>query len=91
MIEIQEAGPVNLLKTITVLVLIYYTFKWLIRLLAPFLVKKVMDIMQKKAADQFGNTNRDTVKRGETVIDKKPAQQESNDAVGEYIDFEEIE
>lgn len=92
MIEIQEAGPMNLLKTIALLVLIYYVFKWLMRLLAPFLIKKVVDTMQQKASEHFQHKNQEnTVKQGETVIDKQPTQQQTDNSVGEYVDFEEID
>lgn len=83
----------GLLKIILTLLLIYYAFKLLMRLLAPFLMKKAVEKMQKKAEQQFGKQQQETtVKEGETVIDKKPSNtKQSNKDVGEYVDFEEID
>ena len=90
----EEAGFVNLLRTILILVLIYYVFKFIARLIFPMLFKKVMHNVEKKFNEQQGRetTNQDTIKEGETIIDKAPQKsKKSNDTNGEYIDFEEIE
>lgn len=81
------------LKTLLILILIYYGLKILMRFLAPFLIKKVVDKMHKKAKEHFGNQQqKTTVQEGETVIDKKPkTTKQSNKDVGEYVDFEEVE
>jgi hypothetical protein len=83
----------GLLKTIFFIVLFYYAFKYLSRLFAPYLVKKAAETMQKKAEQQYrGKQNSSSVREGETIIDKKPRnQQQSNNSVGEYVDFEEID
>ncbi len=54
--------------------------------------------MEKKFSQQFGqqqNQNRQQTnyKEGETVIDKKPQNSNTNSSgkVGEYIEFEEID
>lgn len=83
----------GLLKTIFILLLVYYGLKFLTKLFAPFLVKKAVDTMQKKAAkfqnQQQAQTN---VKEGETVIDKAPRNtQEPTKPIGDYVDFEEID
>lgn len=83
----------GLLKTLFFILLFYYAFKFLVRLFAPYLVNKMADTMKKKAEEQFGNYQpKNTVKEGETVIDKAPSKTKStNSSVGEYVDFEEIE
>ncbi len=83
----------GLLKTLFFIFVCYYVFKYLLKLLAPFLVKKVTDTIQKKAEQQFGNQqSKNAVKEGETIIDKTPiANQQSKNSAGEYVDFEEIE
>ncbi|MEO9570475.1 MAG: DUF4834 family protein [Polaribacter sp.] len=87
----------GLLKTVFWLLLIYYAFKFLARMFAPFLMKKAAETMQKKAEQQFGGQQqqkqqKNTVQEGETVIDKQPQkQQQSKDSVGEYVDFEEVD
>ena len=83
----------GLLKTLFFILLFYYGFKFLARLFAPFLMKKVSDTIQKKAEQQFGGQQQhNTVKEGETIIDKAPKNtQQSKNSVGEYVDFEEID
>lgn len=85
---------VGLLKTAFWIFLIYYAFKFLARLFAPFLMKKAAETIKKKAEQQYGGgqQQRNTVQEGETVIDKQPRkQQQSKDSVGEYVDFEEVD
>ncbi|MDP5104802.1 MAG: DUF4834 family protein [Polaribacter sp.] len=84
---------VGLFKTILYILVFYYAFKFLARLLAPFLIKKAAETIQKKAEQQFGNQQTNgAVKEGETIIDKTPKKgQQGKDTVGEYVDFEEIE
>lgn len=82
----------GLLRTIFFILLFYYGFKFLMRLFAPFLIKKVAEKMQEQAQQQYGNQQQSTVKEGETVIDKAPKnQRQTKDDVGEYVDFEEID
>ncbi|UAM96675.1 DUF4834 family protein [Polaribacter litorisediminis] len=83
----------GLLKTLFFIILFYYAFKFIMRLLAPFLVKKVADTMQKKAEEQFGKQQpKSNVKEGETIIDKAPrSKSQTKNSVGEYVDFEEID
>ncbi|WP_233901177.1 DUF4834 family protein [Tenacibaculum piscium] len=107
MIHLNEAGPMNFLRTILILVLIYYTGKFLMKLFGPYLLKKAVDKVQKKAKQQFNNQQQNQQNRsynqqqndveiGKTVVDKKPENsskniRKSNDSVGEYVDFEEID
>jgi len=83
----------GLLKTLFFILLFYYGFKFLARLFAPFLMKKVADTIQKKADQQFGGHQpKSKVKEGETIIDRAPRNnQQSKSSVGEYVDFEEID
>lgn len=89
----------GLLKTILIIVLFYYGFKILARLFAPILVRFVAKKAEQKFGEQFGgfqnpNQQREQQKQkeGETVIDKMPNQnRKSNDKVGEYVDYEEVD
>ena len=89
----ETAEEMGLLKTILFIVFFVYAFKFLAKLFAPFLLKKVANKMQEKAAEQYRNQQpKSTVKKGETVIVKAPEKgaKGTND-VGEYVDFEEID
>lgn len=93
MIELQQAEISSFFRTILILLFIYYAFKFLARLFGPYLMKKAVDKMKEKAEQQFRNQQQEPfVKKGETIIDKRPQnRKESNKDVGEYVDFEEID
>ena len=91
MININEAGPMNFLRTVLVIILVYYVLKFLVKLFAPYLLKKAVDKVQQKAQQQY-NQQEPIVDEGKTIVDKKPqSTKESNNSVGEYVDFEEID
>ncbi len=83
----------GLIRTLLIIGIIYYSFKFLAKLFAPYLMKKAMSKMEEKMRHQNRqNHNTNDVKIGETVIDKKPnSTKQSDKSVGEYIDFEEID
>ncbi len=87
----QEAGIVGLLKMIFIILVVYSLVKFVMRFITPFLLKKAVETMEKKAQQQYKNSQQPDVKEGETIIDKKPTNiKESNKNVGEYVDFEEL-
>ncbi|MBU2930260.1 DUF4834 family protein [Winogradskyella psychrotolerans] len=89
----------GLLRTILIILLVYFGFKILARLFAPILLKFAAKKAEEKFGGQFGgfqNPNQQRQKQkqkeGETVIDKMPNQSKSsNPKLGEYIDYEEID
>lgn len=84
----------NFLRTLAIILLIYYAFKFLARLFAPYLMKKMVNKMQQKAQNQYTNQQQykeAKVKEGETIIDKTPKSPNASKKVGEYVDYEEIE
>ncbi len=82
----------GLLRTIAILVIIYYAFKFFSRYIAPIFLKKVINNVEKKYKEQQQNKYEETAgKVGETVIAKKPDEpKESNKDVGDYVDYEEV-
>ncbi|MCA0153200.1 DUF4834 family protein [Winogradskyella vincentii] len=95
---IYTASVMGLLRTILIILLIYFGLKILSRIFAPLLLRFVAKKAEQRFGDQFGgfqnqnNRQNDRRKEGETVIDKMPNKSKnSNDKVGEYIDYEEIE
>lgn len=81
----------GVLKTIAIIIIVYYVFSAVSRLLAPLFLKKMMQNVERKYNAQQG-ASQDTYsgKVGETVITKKPVQKEGNKDVGDYVDFEEV-
>jgi hypothetical protein len=92
---LQEASIVGLMKTILIILLVYFGIKILARLFAPFLMKTLVKKAEKRFGQQFGNQQaqqQKTQPEGEVSIDKIPrSQKSSNTKVGEYVDYEEIE
>jgi uncharacterized protein HemY len=88
-----EASVQGFLRTILILILVYYALKWLGRILFPVLFQKAVKNFEEKVKQQQGQgASTETVKEGETVIDRRPGpQRESNKDVGEYVDYEEID
>ena len=89
----------GLLRTVLIILLIWFGLKILSRLFAPVLMKFVAKKAEERFGQQFGDFQNQAQQRadqnrseGETVIDTMPKQNKaSNEKVGEYIDFEEIE
>ncbi len=91
---LQTASFTGFLRTILIILLIYYGLKILLRLFAPYIMQYMSKKMQERFTGQFRQQNRDAnrPKEGETVIDKIPNHQKTSDKkVGEYIDYEEID
>ncbi len=83
------------LKTILIVLLVYFGLKFLIRLATPYLMRYI----SKKAGQQFeqffGNQPNATAERepvGNITIDKNPSQNSrSSKKVGEYVEYEEVD
>ena len=81
----------GLLRTLLIIIVIYYVIKFIGRLAFPHLMNRFVQKMEDKMREQQGQTKQNETKIGETVIDKKPNTKTSNNDVGEYVDYEEIE
>lgn len=91
---LQYASVTGVLKTILIILLIYYGLKILSRLFAPLLVKYVAKKAEERFGGQFGQYQNQTQQKreGEVTIDKAPQNKKtSNKTVGEYVDYEEID
>ncbi len=89
----QEASFTGLLRTIFIILLIYYAVKFVGRYLFPVFFNKLMKNMEKKVKEQQGYHEPDrNVNIGETTIDKAPRTHGGKDNnVGEYVDYEEVD
>ncbi|WKD86222.1 hypothetical protein KCTC32516_01583 [Polaribacter huanghezhanensis] len=82
----------GLLRTILFILLFYYGFKMISRYVLPFFLKRFINNVQDRANQQYQKQQQPNVKVGETIIDKKPnTNNQSNNSVGEYVDYEEVE
>ena len=81
----------QLLRTILIILLFYYGFKIISRYVLPLFLKRYINKVQNRARQQYQNQQEPNIKEGETVIDKKPQTNQSNNSVGEYVDYEEVD
>jgi len=78
----------QLLRTILIIIAVYYAGKFLMRIFAPLLMKYAANKMQQKVKEQFEQNQ----PRQEKEKPKEPIHKmKSTKKVGDYIDFEEIE
>jgi len=92
---VQYASLTGFVRTILVILLVWYGVKILSRIFAPYLMRYVAKKAEQKFGQQFGQTQKPQQNKqteGEISIDKAPMQSKtSNKDVGEYVDYEEID
>ncbi|MGY5355992.1 DUF4834 domain-containing protein [Wenyingzhuangia sp. IMCC45467] len=83
----QEAGFINFIRTLLIILAVYYIFKFFVKYVVPVLL---VNYVQKKTGQQ--PKKEPLEKEGTVTIDKKPKQDNIvDDNVGEYVDYEEID
>jgi len=77
---------ISFLKTLAIILLIYFGLRFLIKLLTPYLFRFITKKAEKKMQDLFNGFP------GATAQTKKEPEvtNKSSKVVGEYIDFEEV-
>ncbi|MEN8789403.1 MAG: DUF4834 domain-containing protein [Flavobacteriaceae bacterium] len=86
----------GILKTILIILVVYYLFRLLAKWFAPKLFVYAAKKTEKHFREQFGEFqsygHEEDNPVGNVSIDKKPPNSNrSSSEVGEYIDFEELE
>ena len=80
------------LRTILIIMLIYYGIKFLGRLLAPVLLKRFAKKMQDRFQQQYQNPENPPQEEGKVTLEKTNTSTKTKlDDVGDYVDFEEVE
>ncbi|MFT4643133.1 MAG: bacteriorhodopsin [Candidatus Azotimanducaceae bacterium] len=81
------------MKFLVGIVIFYFVFKFIGRIIFPMFLKRVVNKFEQKVKDQQEQqAPKSQQKVGETVIDKKPsAAKDSDNSVGEYVDYEEVD
>ena len=84
----QEASFTGILRTLAIILVIYYSFKIVLRYLFPFFIKRTMNKMEDKfKAEQ--EAQQPPKKVGETTIDRQPQQPvKKQDDSGEYLNID---
>jgi hypothetical protein len=80
---IVEAGFVSFFRTLLIIILLYYGFRFLVKLLFPIVIKKYAE---KQHSAFSGNR---TSTSSSSPNEKK--KRSSGDKLGEYVDYEEVE
>ncbi len=78
----------QLLRTILIIVIVYYVFRLFIRYVLPLLAKYFLKRTQKNYQKQYEKPKR---KVGDITIEHTPEKKKELDNMGEYVDYEEIE
>ena len=82
----------NFLKTLFIIVIVYYGIRLISRYLLPILVDKGLKNMQQKMQDQQRQGQRSTRPPGDVTIEyNNRAGKNSSQTKGDYVDFEEVE
>ncbi|RMA64529.1 uncharacterized protein DUF4834 [Ulvibacter antarcticus] len=83
------------LKTILIILLVYYGVKFLVKLLSPYFMRYIARKANEKFGKVFGtnpNMSTNKEKEGSVSIDKMPgSNSKTTNPVGEYVDYEEVE
>ncbi|NNE55036.1 MAG: DUF4834 family protein [Flavobacteriales bacterium] len=87
-------GVPNVLRTLLIIIVIFYAFRFIMRLVGPWILKKGVEKMQRKAEEQMrqqqGRASTDRPE-GTITIDKDPrGKGKDSEDDGDYVDFEEI-
>ena len=80
------------LRTLVIIVLIFYGIRLFARYVLPLLVDKGLKNMQQKMQDQQRQSQRSTRPPGDVTIEyKNRTGKNSSQTKGDYVDFEEVE
>jgi hypothetical protein len=90
----HEASLSQVLRVVLIVLLIYFGLKIIMRWLGPLLLRWMLKKIGRKFEQRFSQSDPRTRQRreGEVNIEGKPKKTpKSNNDVGEYIDYEEID
>lgn len=82
----------GLLKTLFFIIVISYIIRLIRYYLSPLFNRYIARKVQQQFRSQYQNKGYESSKPGETTIDKMPNKTyKSNNKVGEYVDYEEVD
>ena len=84
----EMASFSGFLRTLGIIVLVYYLFKFAMRIFAPIIMQKAVNKMQQKMQDQYQQQTQQTQQRNTQTSNKQMPREKKK--VGEYIDYEEV-
>jgi len=87
-LNMHTASVPGFIRTILIIILIYYAFKILARIFLPFLMRKMM---QKAGENLQKQAEYFQQQQSQQQTTPKPEMPKSKKQVGEYVDFEEVD
>ncbi len=81
----------NFLRTLFIILVIWYGIKLVTKYVFPTILNKTMKNMQSRMEEQYRQQQRGGRSEGEVTIERNPRKSTSGSNEGEYIDFEEVE
>jgi len=82
----------NFLRTLFIIVIVYYGFKLFARYILPSLVDKGVRNLHNKMQEQQRQQQRSGRQQGDVTIENKNKTGNQNSQIkGDYVDFEEVE
>ena len=82
---------VNFLRTVFIILIIYYGVRIITRYVLPVLLNRGLKNMQQKMQSQQRDQQRNVRRDGEVTIENRTNSRSSSQNRGEYVDFEEVE
>ena len=83
----EMASAWGFVRTLLIIILCYYAFKFIMRIFAPILMQKAVSKMQQKMQEQYRQQQEQQQDRTSQSQQSMPKEKKK---VGEYIDYEEI-
>ena len=83
----DTASVPSFVRTLAIIILCYYLFKFAMRLLAPYLIQKVA----KKAEEHIKKQFEQQQQYQSPTENKQEVPKKEKKVVGDYIDYEEVE
>jgi len=84
----DTASVPSFIRTLAIIILCYYLFKFAMRLLAPYLMQQVAKKAEEHIKKQFEQQQQNYQSPNET---KQEVPKKEKKVVGDYIDYEEVE
>lgn len=86
----EMASGSSLLRTLAIIILCYYLFKFLMRIFAPIIMQKAVHKMQEKMQEQYKKQQEQQQNTTTQFTQSAQFQSKEKEKVGDYIDYEEI-
>jgi predicted membrane protein len=81
----------NFLRTLFVILIIWYGIKLVTKFVLPMMLHKTVKNMQSRVENQFRKQPQNGRPEGEVTVENKQGSNGNKFQEGEYVDFEEVE